>query len=138
MEKTTFLFRKQPNKERRKQALNGYLKDIFAEDANAENSGGKWSHPDYFSCRELLQDSPIQHIFSHVLWQQWVETSYTSGNTLTCVEWTASDGREVRWMREKEMNKVGITSGVKKILRAVQDNQTPETKIAPARKRTKR
>ena len=126
-----------PNKQRRKQALSRYLKAIFADDADAEISGGKFSHPDHFSCRELLEESPIQHIFSHVLWQQWVETSYTSGNTIETIEWTASDGREVRWMRQQEMNKVGITSGVKKILGAVRDNQKPATKIARASKRTK-
>ena len=40
---------------------------------------------------------------------------------LDTLEWTTDEGREVRWMLESDMTQVGITSGVKKILKAVKD-----------------
>ena len=122
---------KQPNKQCHHHALTHHLRDIFAGDAEF------WSHPDYLSSREVLE-SPIQHIFSHVVWQQWIETSSTTGETMPTVEWTTSIGREVRWMRGQDMKKVGITSGVKKILKAVQDHQRATIKAARTSKRARR
>ena len=122
---------KQQSKQCHHHALTHNLRDIFAGDAEF------WSHPDYFSCREVLE-SPIQHIFSHVVWQQWIEISSTTGETISTVEWTTSSGREVRWMREQDMKKVGITSGVKKILKAVQGHQRATTKTARTSKRARR
>ena len=37
--------------------------------------------------------------------------------------WVTADGREVRWMNEQEMKQVGVTSGVKKVLKAVKEHQ---------------
>jgi hypothetical protein len=48
----------------------------------------------------------------------WVESCSTFVEIET-TEWKTSENKEVRWMREKDMKEVGITSGVKKILKAV-------------------
>ena len=52
----------------------------------------------------------------------------------TRLAWTDSTDREVRWMNQNDMKEVGITSGVKKILKIVVARQ----KVKPIkRQRTK-
>jgi A/G-specific adenine glycosylase len=84
--------------------------------------------------RVPVNPAPLEHIFSHVKHIMWVECA-SSAMQVDGKEWTASDGKQVRWMREKdEMKQVGITSGVKKVMKAVKEQQQA---TAP-RKRAKR
>jgi len=74
---------------------------------------------------------PLEHIFSHVRHTMWVEHGHIqleeddeisfdfSSFESSSMSWKTEDGREVRWMSELDMKKVGVTSGVKKILAAV-------------------
>ncbi|CAJ1954592.1 unnamed protein product [Cylindrotheca closterium] len=67
-----------------------------------------------------VQPSPLEHIFSHIKHIMWVR-KYSLDVDLGEIEldYTAMGDREARWMREEDMEKVGVTSGVKKILKAV-------------------
>ncbi len=63
----------------------------------------------------------LEHIFSHVRHSIWIEyldmkncKSYNPHESYWKNETT--NGREMRWMSEYDMKKVGITSGVRKIL----------------------
>ena len=40
------------------------------------------------------------------------------------LEWTTPSGKEVRWMNKNDMKQVGITSGVKKVLQAVEKSSS--------------
>lgn len=83
--------------------------------------------------RVPVDPAPLEHIFSHVKHIMWIECA-SSAMEVDGKEWTTSDGKQVRWMREKDMKQVGITSGVKKVMKAVKEQQQA---TAP-RKRAKR
>jgi A/G-specific adenine glycosylase len=83
--------------------------------------------------RVSVDPAPLEHIFSHVKHIMWIECA-SSAMGVDGKEWTTSDGKQVRWMREKDMKQVGITSGVKKVMKAVKEQQQA---TAP-RKRAKR
>ena len=76
--------------------------------------------------RIRLQES-VEHIFSHVRHTMWIEHGALED---CCKEtlWTATDGKEVRWMSKDDMEKVGVTSGVKKILKTVAIKSTKRIK----------
>ena len=93
----------------RRKALSNYLQEISAGQA-------EWLHG---TKRTMVKPAPIEHVFSHIKHIMWVESCNTSFVKIETTEWKTSDGKEVRWMRETDMVKVGITSGVKKILKAV-------------------
>jgi A/G-specific adenine glycosylase len=63
-------------------------------------------------------EAPIEHIFSHVRHTMWIEHAHRAVKPETN-EWISRTGREVRWMRENDMDAVGVTSGVKKVLKTV-------------------
>ena len=81
--------------------------------------------------RKEVDPAPIEHIFSHVKHIMWVETC-CSFEEIEILEWTTSENKQVRWMREKDMRDVGITSGVKKVLKAVKNHTVVNT--APKKK----
>jgi A/G-specific adenine glycosylase len=83
--------------------------------------------------RVSVDPAPLEHIFSHVKHIMWIECA-SSATEVDGKEWTTSDCKQVRWMREKDMKQVGITSGVKKVMKAVKEQQQT---TAP-RKRAKR
>uniref|UniRef100_A0A7S1FLC6 Adenine DNA glycosylase C-terminal domain-containing protein n=1 Tax=Corethron hystrix TaxID=216773 RepID=A0A7S1FLC6_9STRA len=63
------------------------------------------------------RERPLQHIFSHIRHTMYVET----GETIILdfdgpMQWISSDGRVLQWMSSADFDRVGITSGVKKIL----------------------
>jgi len=91
-----------------------------------ENGEPKWSPIDYE--RKLLQSTPLEHIFSHVKHNMWLETVTIDApaSALHVKEWITDEGREVRWMRDCDMKEVGITSGVKKILNTVKAKDLKE------------
>jgi A/G-specific adenine glycosylase len=82
--------------------------------------------------RTSVQPAPMEHIFSHVKHIMWI-ASCISRVELDQLEWITARDKEVRWMREKDMTEVGITSGVKKILKAVKGHS--KTKSQRKRKR---
>ena len=75
--------------------------------------------------RDLInKNDALEHIFSHVRHSIWIEyldmsncKSYNPNESYWKNETT--NGRQVRWMSEYDMKKVGITSGVRKILTTV-------------------
>ena len=74
-----------------------------------------------------LKTSPMEHIFSHIRHTMWIDYACVT-EELQTKEWSATNGKEVRWMRESDMKELGITSGVKKILKAVKDEQEKNSK----------
>jgi A/G-specific adenine glycosylase len=86
--------------------------------------------------RKNVRSEPIEHIFSHVRHTMWIEHGIIeSFEDDEAWEW---NGREVRWMTESDMQQVGITSGVKKILRTVRNPTGNESKpFSKARKKPK-
>jgi adenine-specific DNA glycosylase len=68
---------------------------------------------------QTITDEPIHHIFSHIRHTMYVE--------YICVddEWNFSNDDTTdlsvtkQWMSQRDMDQVGITSGVKKVLQAI-------------------
>ena len=83
-------------------------------------------------------DAPIEHVFSHVRHTMWLEYAHCDVKPES-LEWINAAGKQVRWMAESDMNQVGVTSGVKKILTAVGKHMESVTSgpptAAPKRKR---
>jgi A/G-specific adenine glycosylase len=80
---------------------------------------------------------PLEHIFSHVRHLMWLETVHLQASLKpdSVLEWTSSSGRPVRWMDSVDMEQVGITSGVKKILKAVQESAQEHAEYTKKRRR---
>ena len=87
-----------------------------------------------------VQPTPIEHIFSHVKHMMWIEaaTNLTkSREEMETMRNSTTDSQpQVRWMREQEMNEVGITAGVKKVIKAVTDQMNGKV-TTTSRKRKK-
>ena len=94
----------------RRDALNSFLSKI---------------HPSLVSDRFDIC-KPIEHIFSHVRHSYCIEhgeITLADAGCLVSGSMFTPDGREVRFMSEEDMKNVGITSGVKKVLKAVKGSQ---------------
>jgi A/G-specific adenine glycosylase len=65
------------------------------------------------------------HVFSHVRHTMWIEF----GPVKEVSDIASWHGRAVRWMTADDMVKVGVTSGVRKILNAVNDFGSRRTRI---------
>jgi A/G-specific adenine glycosylase len=84
--------------------------------------------------RKPVGKEPIEHVFSHVRHTMYIEhaewiASDTSVEEEECKEVSdrqSQQSRQVRWLCESDMKRVGVTSGVKKILRWVKQH-SPET-----------
>jgi A/G-specific adenine glycosylase len=114
----------------RRKALNSLLKEVTS-DAN-----GELLH-DVSACkRSNTGGESIEHIFSHVRHTMWIEHASISVQDMGENEWVDGQDREVRWMFESDMQKVGVTSGVKKVLKAVKKSQ--ETSATTVNKRQRR
>lgn len=61
-----------------------------------------------------------EHVFSHVRHTMWIESCEVKNGSKVGTTW---EGRAVRWMNADDMVKVGLTSGVRKVLKAVQDHR---------------
>jgi A/G-specific adenine glycosylase len=75
---------------------------------------------------------PIVHVFSHVRHIMWVEHRCITDNTnvkellnMSKLEWQGSTEKKIRFMTVKEMERVGITAGVKKVLAAIKKERRP-------------
>jgi len=117
------------NSSTRRKALNSLLTEITCA------SDGSAIH-DLNECRRTnTGETPVEHVFSHVRHTMWIEHASRSVEDLGQKEWVSkidSVDREVRWMPESEMQQVGVTSGVKKILKAV---KKWHTEAPPVKKR---
>lgn len=69
--------------------------------------------------RKQMNDAPVVHVFSHVCHTMWVEHVDLGKCSIPVKRWEAN-GREIGWMSEGDMESVGITSGVRKVLAATQ------------------
>lgn len=119
-----------PKVQSRRKALTQYLQDIMAASGSETHANSVHSLN-----RTTVNPSPLEHIFSHVRHIMWVEAASTS-ISLDTLEWVTSEGRVVRWMSETDMSKVGITSGIKKVLQAVKvQHKKQKQSVSGKRKR---
>eukprot|EP00544_Gedaniella_sp_CCMP2646_P007263 CAMPEP_0202486774 /NCGR_PEP_ID=MMETSP1361-20130828/5253_1 /ASSEMBLY_ACC=CAM_ASM_000849 /TAXON_ID=210615 /ORGANISM="Staurosira complex sp., Strain CCMP2646" /LENGTH=596 /DNA_ID=CAMNT_0049116003 /DNA_START=93 /DNA_END=1883 /DNA_ORIENTATION=+ len=103
----------------RVQALNDLLKEYTP--ASSEESQD-W----LVECpRTQVGEKPIEHIFSHIRHTMWVEHGDGSryADSSYPGDLISEKGKELRWMSESDMKDVGITAGVKKILKAVKEER---------------
>jgi A/G-specific adenine glycosylase len=113
----------------RRKALNSLLKEVTSD------ADGSLLH-DLSACkRSNTGEEPVEHIFSHVRHTMWIEHASLSVQDIGQTEWVDSKNREVRWMFESDMQKVGVTSGVKKVLTAVKKLQETSTSAVNKRQR---
>jgi A/G-specific adenine glycosylase len=116
-----------PGAAKRRKALTQYL------DTGVMTNGEQhwWTTQ---STRKPGVPASLEHIFSHVKHIMWLETM-TMEEDLSTIQWKTEEGRDVRWMRESDMKEVGITSGVKKVLKAVQSSQLQSKSTTSTKKR---
>jgi len=114
----------------RKRALDELLEAISQVSGE---EGLEHFHPSIVngSKRMSIGDGPVEHVFTHVRHTMWIEHASLSSCDLKIpvnedfpIQWLDGKQREVRWMRESDMDVVGVTSGVLKILNAVKRHQT--------------
>ena len=94
--------------------------------------------------RKDIGNDPLEHVFSHVrhtMWVQYNSFCYPSHLPSSWKISVSSNGKKeeqmVRWMTEKDMKNVGITSGVKKILSAAKKHMDIESKPKKTKKKRK-
>lgn len=105
----------------RRKALNSLLKEVTSD------VEGELLH-DLSACkRSNTGGESLEHIFSHVRHTMWIEHASFSVQDMGQTEWVDGKDRQVRWMFESDMQKVGVTSGVKKVLKAVKKVQETST-----------
>ena len=119
----------------RRQALDALLTELGVE----ANDSDRGSSKEWDESRQLLYESevPMEHVFSHVrhtMWRHDYSYSARQDEELVGKAWVDASGRHVRWMFESDMQQVGVTSGVKKILRAVEKQQQQQPKTNPKTK----
>lgn len=111
----------------RKRALDSFLKDLTRSKCLANLPDVK---------RINMGESPLEHVFSHVRHTLWIEHGSVSAaddvneGTKSLESVDAIQDREVRWMLESDMENVGVTSCVRKILKSVKQKVTNNTKQA--------
>jgi A/G-specific adenine glycosylase len=76
---------------------------------------------DSVSSVQTVGDSSLEHVFSHVKHILWLQTGQVDDDMDQAMAST-SDGRAMRWMTADDMQQVGITSGVKKMLQALKQH----------------
>jgi adenine-specific DNA glycosylase len=122
----------------RRKALNQLLTELFT-DSNGEDvlTRTVWQQ------QRRIHESTVEHVFSHVRHTMWIEhkeiessPQVISSSTSTRRKWNDVQGRQVRWMNADEMSKVGVTSGVKKILKVMEGKGSARAP-PPTKKRRK-
>ena len=97
--------------ETRRGALDAFLRELSPPGINL------------IACdRVAVTKEPMEHVFSHVrhsMWLEYGEVSIADRAAELPRQLTTSDGREAKFMTEKEMAGVGITSAIQKVLKAV-------------------
>eukprot|EP01083_Nonionella_stella_P239295 837663_1 len=104
-------------------AVSKLLTDFYIEELNDVSLGDIWIQSE--AQRIVVNDdAAIEHIFSHVRWSMFCDHTDVSSSLETLQEFQAIYGdRECRWMSESDMQKVGITSSVKKLLAAIKSRR---------------
>ena len=111
---------------------------IIDDDANDFSLQTLWENPSLI--KTAVNDKPIEHIFSHVCWNMFCHYSDVTLSPFVDLldkPFFIMYGEtqcECRWMTEQEMQKVGITSSVKKVMSAVKSYQ-PNIHTSGKRKR---
>jgi A/G-specific adenine glycosylase len=116
----------------RKRALTKFLLDeVFCNFSKCDIAAA------FSQTSREVDGQPLEHIFSHVRHFMWLEAVHLleSVEPESLHEWTSSSGRQVRWMTSADMEQVGITSGVKKVLKAVQASAEGQTVHSKKRRR---
>ena len=109
----------------RRKALNSLLTEIFTDSDKIKLLPHTvWQH------KRRVQDTTAEHVFSHVRHTMWIENKKIPTSEINGMvrKWEDSTGRQIQWMNEQEMARVGITSGVKKILKVIGTQQSPRAK----------
>lgn len=103
-----------------------------------------------------INDHYIEHIFSHVRHSMWIMSYNTDNNhpihtesssmkkkngtekiNYLPEEWTDSNDRVVRWMRQSEIKSVGVTAGIGKVFKALEHHKEDKThKLSQKKKRS--
>ena len=104
---------------------NGELAQLL-DDILAKNTDG---------LRSLLNDKtlhefkgrPLEHVFSHVRHSYKIDSGCLDHDP-KLLSWQSANGRDVRWMRQSDMKEAGVTSGVLKMLKAVNEEQSKSKK----------
>jgi adenine-specific DNA glycosylase len=114
---------KMPGKKERERTLTEFLlEDLFRNHSTEEVKDA------VSGLKRASNGDPMEHIFSHVKHVMWIEVGHLSINfDELSKNWTTSSGQECRWMTESDMEEVGITSGVKKVLKSVQSQLSKST-----------
>ena len=101
----------------RKAAIDALLSELIASNQKSNQLIAQT----ILQCRRTcVGKQPIEHIFSHVRHTMWIEYGdIECTSSLAQLEWVTSHGKEVRWMTEMDMTRVGTTTGIKKVLAAV-------------------
>lgn len=116
---------------KRTKALDVLLADF------ASSSDGEVAHEWLEECsRVQVGEKPVEHIFSHVRHTMWIEHGSVPIYSSFINEWKSGEGKELRWMSEDDMKDVGVTAGVKKILKAVKSQR--QSSKRPAKKKSKK
>jgi A/G-specific adenine glycosylase len=123
---------KGPKKAERYQALTKFLlEDLFHDHPNDEVATG------VSNLSRQVETKPLEHIFSHVKHYMWVEVGDFIDIHLgdDDLDWITASGKEARWMNKDDMKKVGITSGVKKVLQSVEKSTSSTSKSKPNKRK---
>jgi adenine-specific DNA glycosylase len=123
---------KGPKKAERDQALTKFLlQELFLDHPNDEVATA------VSNLSRQAETKPLEHIFSHVKHYMWVEVGDLIDIHLgdDDLEWVTASGKEVRWMNKYDMKKVGITSGVKKVLQSVEKSSSSISKSKPKKRK---
>ena len=108
----------------RMKALDDFYHTVRVVDRDAINA--KLDSSVLLTPRLALNKEPLEHIFSHVRHLMWIEYLGLKAfdKELMDGSWSIADGREMRLMSEEDMDHVGITSCVKKIIALVKKSTT--------------
>ncbi|KAL3796944.1 hypothetical protein HJC23_000697 [Cyclotella cryptica] len=104
----------------RSSELNSFIWDVLRSADGAATVKKELSSA---SRKRVQINDPIVHIFSHVCHTMWVEYGKANSSKVDYEKrWKLKDGREAGWFTARDMQSVGITSGVRKVLTLVEAN----------------
>lgn len=104
-------------------AISQLLTDFSLKEIDDVSLQNVWIHSD--TQRIVVNnDTAIEHIFSHVRWSMFCDHADVSSSLNLSHKFDVVNGdRECRWLSESDMQKVGITSSVRKLLAAIKSRR---------------
>lgn len=126
---------KGPKKTDRERALSKFLlRDLFLNHSNSDITIA------VANLTRRADNEPLEHIFSHVKHYMWVEVGELTDVNLgdDDLECITQSGKNLRWMNKEDMKKVGITSGVKKVLQAVEKSSNRSSVVSKSKTKLKK